>query len=216
MWSANNLSATRPFWIPHVSVSDRHMLRTYGALTNPSENGYSNSARLPRRATLVSEATTQEAPARPSPRTARLATMSGPAEDEDHTTFFQLDGHRNADGEDPVVSRAAFWLHAAAIVDSTVNGHPGFAADEYLNAIDVETTITAAELCAAGMWRRTDGGYQILDQGMIQMTIDHFGMMGAGAAFCLATGGHEPAGEDPELCRKCQTRRSTATGWQDT
>src|ERR1022692_2717801 len=87
--------------------------------------------------------------------------MSRDAEDEDHTTFLQL-GLCNSQGDEPVLSRAAFMLHTAAIVNSVDDGHPGFVPDEYLSAIEAETTITAAELCAAEMWRRVSGGYEVL------------------------------------------------------
>jgi|SRR5271165_6107107 len=139
--------------------------------------------------------------------------MSNDAEDEDHTTFLRLGGARGADGEEPVLSRAAFQLHAFAIVNGAEEGYPGFVPDKYLNAISAETTITTAELCAAGMWRRTDGGYEILDRGMIQAATEQVRRMDEDREFCQATGGHEPLDENPDLCRKCMAWRSTATDW---
>jgi hypothetical protein len=128
--------------------------------------------------------------------------MSREAEDDDHTTFVQL-GARNAEGDEPVLSRAAFQLHSFGIVNSVEDGHPGFVSDEYLNAISAETTITAAELCAIGMWRRVDGGYEVMDRHMVQVAVDFAAKMDNDREFCQATGGHEPDAENPELCRKC-------------
>lgn len=75
--------------------------------------------------------------------------MTRDPEDEDHTTFFRLEGSHTAEGGEPVVSRAAIQLHGHAIVNSAQDGRPGFVPYEYLNAISAETTIAAAELCTA-------------------------------------------------------------------
>ena len=141
--------------------------------------------------------------------------MSRDPEDEDHTTFFRLQGTEDAEGQEAVVSRAAFQLHGHAIVNSVRDGHPGFVPDEYLNAISAETTITAAELCAAGLWRRVDGGYEVLDGDMVEMAAAQSRKMDADREFCKATGGHEPMDGSPDLCRKCGAWRPTADDWQD-
>jgi hypothetical protein len=44
--------------------------------------------------------------------------------------------------------------------------------DEYLADLGMETTITAAELCAAGMWERAAGGYRVLDSEAVQVCVD--------------------------------------------
>jgi hypothetical protein len=72
------------------------------------------------------------------------------AEDDDHTRFLRLEGSHHADGEEAVVSVAAFQLHGFGIINSVEDGHPGFVSDEYLNAVSAETTVTAAELCRRG------------------------------------------------------------------
>ena len=141
--------------------------------------------------------------------------MSRDPEDDDHTTFFRLEGTANAEGDELVISRAAFQLHGFGIINSVQDGHPGFVFEEYLNAISAETTITAAELCAAGMWQRVDGGYEILDHEMVQMSVDVARKMEADRGFCRATGGHEPLEEDPNLCRKCHAWRPTAEDWPE-
>ena len=91
-------------------------------------------------------------------------------EDDDHTTFLKLDG-LDVEGDSPVVSRAAFQLHTAGLVNSVRDGHPGFVADEYLEAISADTTLTALELCTAGLWERADGGYTVLDQQGLDMAL---------------------------------------------
>jgi hypothetical protein len=61
----------------------------------------------------------------------------------------------------PVVSRAALKLHTYAILVSIEVGRPGFISDDYLNAISVETSITALELTLCGLWDREDNGYRV-------------------------------------------------------
>ena len=139
--------------------------------------------------------------------------MGRDSEHDDHTRFLRLESTRNADGEEAVVSVAAFQLYSFGIVNSVKDGHPGFVSDEYLNAISAETTITAAELCAAGMWERVDGGYRVLDQEAVEQVAGFQRKMDHDAEFCQATGGHEPSDEDPDLCRKCSAWRPTAQDW---
>lgn len=128
--------------------------------------------------------------------------MSDP-EDDDHTTFFRMSLSDEEDGS-PVLSRAAFQLHGAAMVNGVRDGTPGFISDDYLNAITAETTITAAELCALGMWERDDdrGGYVINDP-MVEDVVAFNAKMDADREFCEATGGHEPDEENPMYCAKC-------------
>ena len=59
------------------------------------------------------------------------------------------------------------------------NGRPGIVSDEYLNAISADTTTTAAELCAAVMWRGVDVGYRVLDPALVQFAADLLGADGA-------------------------------------
>ena len=79
--------------------------------------------------------------------------------------------------------------------------------------IAAETTITAAELCAAGMWQRVDGGYEVLDREAVELSVEQFRKMGEDREFCQTTGGHEPSDDDPDLCRKCLAWRPTAEDW---
>ena len=43
---------------------------------------------------------------------------------------------------------------------------------EHLDGLGIETTITAAELCTAGMWERVDGGYRVLDWEAVEVCLD--------------------------------------------
>ena len=50
-----------------------------------------------------------------------------------------------------------------------------FVPDDYLEHLDglsIETTITAAELCAIGTWERVDGGYRVLDWEAVEFALD--------------------------------------------
>jgi len=97
---------------------------------------------------------------------------AGDAEDLEHTTFAILWAAASFDGRDRVMSFAAWELQYQATAYSAVYGHPGFVPDEYLADLGTETTITAAELCAAGMWERAAGGYRVLDSEAVQVCVD--------------------------------------------
>ena len=85
------------------------------------------------------------------------------------------------DRRDHVMSAAAYELHVKATLGSAALDHPGFVPDEYLASLTGEDLysaganpgILAAELCAASMWRHTDGGYRVLDWPAVQAGIDH-------------------------------------------
>jgi hypothetical protein len=64
---------------------------------------------------------------------------------------------------DTVVSRDALKLHTYAVIVSIKDGHPGHVRDQYLNAIRVETSVPALELCLAGLWTREDDGYRVCE-----------------------------------------------------
>ena len=82
-------------------------------------------------------------------------------EDPGHLSFIIMRATETFDGQQRVMSRAAYDLHVLATAHSASCGHPGFVPDDYLEHLDglaIETTITAAELCTVGMWARVDGG----------------------------------------------------------
>jgi len=91
---------------------------------------------------------------------------AGDAEDPEHVSFILMPASQTFDGQDRMMSRAAYDLQVLATAHSASCGHPGFVPDDYLEHLDglsIETTITAAELCTCGMWQRVDGGYRVLD-----------------------------------------------------
>ena len=89
----------------------------------------------------------------------------------EHTTFAILPAAATFDGQDRVLSFAAWDLQHHATAHSAVYGHPGFVPDQYLAERGSETTITAAELCAADMWERVEGGYRVLDQDAVDVCV---------------------------------------------
>ena len=72
-------------------------------------------------------------------------------DDPGQTSFIHMRAEDTFDGQDRVMSRAAWDLRCRATAHSASCGHLGFVPDEYLAALSTETTITAAELCTAGM-----------------------------------------------------------------
>ena len=102
-----------------------------------------------------------------------------------------------------MLSRAAFQLHGHGMRNSIADGDPGFVSDEYLNTITAETSITAAELCAASLWVRVDGGYEVMDDAMIEMTLNaHIQVRRMGQCE-KDLGGCSPDPDDAARCGHC-------------
>jgi hypothetical protein len=97
------------------------------------------------------------------------------AEEPGRPSFIIMDATETFDGQERVMSRAAYDLQVLATSHSASCGHPGFVPDDYLEHLDglaIETTITAAELCTIGMWERVDGGYRVLDWEAVEICLD--------------------------------------------
>ncbi len=97
------------------------------------------------------------------------------AEDSGHLRFIIMHATETFDGQERVFSRAAYDLQVLATAHSASCGHPGFVPDDYLEHLDglaIETTITAAELCAIGTWERVDRGYRVLDWEAVEVCLD--------------------------------------------
>src|SRR5271166_723809 len=97
------------------------------------------------------------------------------AEDPGHLRFIIMHATETFDGQERVFSRAAYDLQVLATAHSASCGHPGYVPDDYLEHLDglgIETTITAAELCAIGTWERAGGGYRILDWEAVEYALD--------------------------------------------
>ena len=70
------------------------------------------------------------------------------------TRFYRLDHSWSFDGEDHVISVAAYKLHLAGTADSVTGGHPGSVPDEYLSSPGPGTAIAVMELVTSGYWER--------------------------------------------------------------
>ncbi|ODU05981.1 MAG: hypothetical protein ABS81_06075 [Pseudonocardia sp. SCN 72-86] len=121
-----------------------------------------------------------------------------------HRKFVRFEGLR-AEGteEDAVLSLPAFELHGHGMRNSIADGDPGFVSDSYLNAVNAKTTVTAAELCTAGLWLRVDDGYEILDPEMVQMTLESYILVRRLGQCEAVLGGHRRASADPGKCGHC-------------
>jgi hypothetical protein len=98
------------------------------------------------------------------------------AQNPERASFIVMRAEDTFDGQERVFSRAAYDLQVLATAHSASCAHPGFVPDDYLEHLDglsIETTITAAELCAIGTWERVDGGYRVLDWEAVEVALDH-------------------------------------------
>jgi hypothetical protein len=97
------------------------------------------------------------------------------ANDDDRWTFIRFEGLGVGGKVDAVLSRAALRLHSYGILRSIRDGHPGFVSDDYLNATSEETTISAIELCTAGLWERSNDGYFVIDGELLSTFLEAMG-----------------------------------------
>jgi hypothetical protein len=96
-------------------------------------------------------------------------------QDPARARFIRMPASETFDGQERVMSLAAYDLQCLATAHSARCGHPGFVPDDYLDHLDglsIETTITAAELCAIGTWERVGGGYRVLDWEAVEVCLD--------------------------------------------
>jgi hypothetical protein len=95
--------------------------------------------------------------------------------DLEPVTFIRMRAEDTFDGQERVMSKAAYDLQCRVTSHSASCGHPGYVPDDYLehlNGLGIETTITAVELCAIGTWERAGGGYRILDWEAVEYALD--------------------------------------------
>jgi hypothetical protein len=131
-----------------------------------------------------------------------MLARAGGGDRAGETTVTEFDDEDEDDGDDKYdfsalrgLSREAFQLHGFGVMNSLKLGTPGFVPDEYLNAIAAETTIPAAELEAAGVWERREGGYFVVADGVVRAMIDFNEQQDRLRDECAARGEHP---EDPE------------------
>ncbi len=104
-----------------------------------------------------------------------MSETAGDDEDLEHRRFIRMRAKDTFDGQERVFTRAAYDLQVQATGHSARCGHPRYVPDDYLEHLDglgIETTITAAELCAIGTWERVGGGYRVLDWEAVEVCLD--------------------------------------------
>jgi hypothetical protein len=96
--------------------------------------------------------------------------MSGgdPADvkDPQHARSTRIPASDPPDAQETMMSWSAYDLQVRATAHAASGDHPGFVPDDYLehlNDLGLQATITAAELCAAGRWKRISRGYRTLN-----------------------------------------------------
>jgi hypothetical protein len=89
---------------------------------------------------------------------------AGDAQGQQRVTHIILRAEGWFEGPDRVLPVAAYELDGRAAADSVVYGHAGFVPDHYLVGLGPEAVASAADLVAAGLWGRAEGGYRWLDQ----------------------------------------------------
>src|SRR5690349_14658519 len=143
---------------------------------HPAESGGVPSGLGPESVTrrVVSEGVCHEASLLP-PRPQPMSETADDDEDLEHPRFIRMRAEDTFDGQERVFTRAAYDLQVEATAHSARCGHPGYVPDDYLEHLDglgIETTITAAELCAIGTWERVGGGYRVLDWEAVEVCLD--------------------------------------------
>jgi hypothetical protein len=133
------------------------------------------------------------------------------AEDAAHCSFVRL--HR-ADDQELILSRAAMHLHTFGVLSSIEDGNAGFISDRYLNAITAETSVTALELCMAGLWERVPCGYRVADPDAMSVTAQITEQLHLLALQCEQAGGHFTEQGQPRLCARCGTPLDDVVAWR--
>ncbi len=122
-----------------------------------------------------------------------------------YPAFVRFGGERGL-AADTLVSRRALRLHVYAVLASIEADHAGLVTDAYLDAVTVETSIDAFELCTAGLWTRIEDGYRVLDSEVTRMASEVHRQLEELSGRCRDSGGHVPDPAHPGLCRKCAVR----------
>ena len=119
-------------------------------------------------------------------RCATLLSMRDEDEARDlepeHTRFYRLDHSWSFDGEDHVISVAAYDLHLGGISRSVHDDQPGFVPDDYLGSLGPGTAVAVMDLVTSGYWERVDGGYRIRDWDLLRVAMEHVQMLREEAA----------------------------------
>ena len=101
------------------------------------------------------------------------------------------------------VSPGSFALDLSAAFFSLGTPAPGFVPDSFLDFYPGDTTSAAIELRVENMWRRTKGGYQLIDNPLIDAAIAVQERLARNIAICREAGRHTPSADDDECCDVC-------------
>jgi hypothetical protein len=92
--------------------------------------------------------------------------------ERDPGRLIRLDRSRSFDGEEHVLSVAAYDLHLSCTDQSAIGLNPGFVSDYHLDGLGPDAAIAVAELVASGCWERADGGYRVRDWIAVERSVD--------------------------------------------
>ena len=133
------------------------------------------------------------------------------AEDAAHSSFVRFE---RSEGEELILSRAAMHLHTFGVLRSIEDRTPGFVSDRFLNALRAETSVTALELCLAGLWNRVPCGYRVSDTATMAVTSQISEQLQLLALQCEQAGGHFTDQSDPDVCARCGTLLDNVVVWR--
>ncbi|MCT7657370.1 hypothetical protein [Mycobacterium deserti] len=101
------------------------------------------------------------------------------------------------------ISEGSFALDLSAAFFSLGTADPGFVPDSFLNFYPADTTTAAIELRLENMWRRTNGGYQLMDNPLIDAALAVKERLARNIVVCREAGSHTPQADDEECCEIC-------------
>ena len=102
-----------------------------------------------------------------------------------------------------VLAPGSYALDLSAAFYSLGTGEPGFVPDGFLNAYPGDTTTAAIELRVENMWRRREGGYQLVDNPLVDAALAAQKRLADNIGTCRSAGAHTPGDDDDECCDVC-------------
>src|SRR4051794_37031151 len=83
-------------------------------------------------------------------------------------------------------------LDVSAAVHSIGTANPAFVSDALLDSYPGDTTTAALELCLANRWLRSDGGYRIVHNLLVDAVVGSRDRVARDIVRCQQTGSHTP------------------------
>jgi hypothetical protein len=102
-----------------------------------------------------------------------------------------------------VLAPTSFSLDLSAAFFSLGTTRPGFVPDPFLDSYPGDTTSAAIELRVENMWRRVDGGYQLIDNPLVEAALAVQERLARNVGVCRGAGHHTPQADDDECCDVC-------------